>query len=532
MISRINQKGYVIVKDSIQPGVLQDIRKELTVKPNVNPDFAGGQYIEPYPVYQESATKLYLPRFYGLSKLGPPTYGPLFQSQSNGTQSHEERVNLRTDMVVRPYQRPIIDKTLDVLRNGAGGGVLELYTGSGKTSIAIYIMCALKVKTLIVVHKSFLLQQWVERIQQFAPTARIGVIQGTKFDTDDKDVVIGMLQTLSMKDFAQVPNAESAFASFGFVCVDETHHIGAEVFCRALPRIATRYMLGLSATPTRKDGLTKVIYWYLGETAYRLQRNGAESQRVYVKRIVVKSADPSYTRECRNFKGTIMLPQMITNVVSYEPRNALIVHEVMQYVQEAGRQVMVISDRIQHLHHLKELIDDIILKGTNTSTPERKLTTGLYTGQQKQKELNVSEKADIIFSSYAMCREGLDIQSLNTIVLATSTGDVVQTCGRILRKEHAVSPLVIDIVDNFSTFVGQSKKRNLFYKKSEYAVHSVDYTVSNTPRGLDILDLSSTDLAKLVKTRTTITVQVTEREDEDINIKPNSAYAFLEDDDE
>jgi len=398
-------------------------------------------------------------------------------------------------------------------------------------------MCALKVKTLIVVHKSFLLQQWVERIQQFAPTARIGVIQGTKFDTDDKDVVIGMLQTLSMKDFAQVPNAESAFASFGFVCVDETHHIGAEVFCRALPRIATRYMLGLSATPTRKDGLTKVIYWYLGETAYRLQRNGADSQRVYVKRIVVKSADPSYTRECRNFKGTIMLPQMITNVVSYEPRNILIVHEVMQYVQEAGRQVMVISDRIQHLHHLKELIDDIVLKGTstNTSTIKRKLTTGLYTGQQKQKELNVSEKADIIFSSYAMCREGLDIQSLNTIVLATSTGDVVQTCGRILRKEHAVSPLVIDIVDNYSTFVGQSKKRNVFYKKSEYAVHSVDYNVGNTPRDLDILNLSSTDLAKLVKTITMTTVQVTECErehEDDTNIKQNSSYAFLQDDDE
>jgi superfamily II DNA or RNA helicase len=231
-----------------------------------------------------------------------------------------------------------------------------------------------------------------------------------------------------------------------------------------------------------------------------------------------------------------MLPQMITNVVTYEPRNVLIIHEVMQYAQEAGRQVMIISDRIQHLHHLKELIDDIILKGTITSTAKRKLTTGLYTGQQKQKELNVSEKADIIFSSYAMCREGLDIQSLNTIVLATSTGDVVQTCGRILRKEHAVSPLVIDIVDNFSTFVGQSKKRNIFYKKSEYAVHSMDYTVSNTPCGLDILKLSSTNLAKLVKMKPTTTMQVIEHEsgceDEDLNIKSNSAYAFLQDDDD
>jgi superfamily II DNA or RNA helicase len=140
-----------------------------------------------------------------------------------------------------------------------------------------------------------------------------------------------------------------------------------------------------------------------------------------------------------------------------------------------------------------------------------------------------------------MCREGLDIQSLNTIVLATSTGDVVQTCGRILRKEHAVSPLVIDIVDNFSTFVGQSKKRNMFYKKSEYAVHSLDfnYNVSNTsncPLSLDTLRLSSVDLVKL------LTIQVPEHEDEDCGANENSnfetktktkeTYTFICDDDD
>ena len=485
MITKITHKGYFVVKDSITSELLKEIRDDLTVKPNVNPDFAGAQSVEPYPIYQESAQRLYLPRFYGLQKLGTPTLGVKFSKPTTSQESQEStRDNLdASTMKLRDYQVPIVEKTLDILRKGSGGGVLELYTGSGKTSIAIYIMCSLKVKTLIVVHKSFLLQQWVERIQQFAPKARIGTIQGTKFDVESKDVVIGMLQTLSMKDFTD--QQLSYLSEFGFVCVDETHHIGAEVFCRALPKISTRYMLGLSATPIRKDGLTKVIYWYIGPPAYSLQRNGSDAQKVIVKKIVFKSDEIRYNREFKNFKGTVMLPQTISNVVEYEPRNLVIVHEVMYYVKEPGRQIMVISDRIQHLHHLKNVIDSII------QTKSLQLKTGLYTGQQKQKELQISEKADIIFSSYAMCREGLDIQSLNTILLSTSTGDVIQTCGRILRKVHDVSPLVIDLADSFSSFVGQSKKRDAFYKKSKYLVCSFNHRVGAS---LDALEVSTTTL--------------------------------------
>lgn len=515
----INSKGYVVKKASLPSELQDEIRKELTVKPLTNPNQIGGgnSDVEPYPVYMESKHNLYLPRFYGIEKLGPPARGIVFPDV-------ESRPRLNTTMTLRDYQTPIIDQTLSLFRDEktGGGGLLELYTGSGKTSIAIYLMCELKVKTLIIVHKSFLLQQWVERITQFVPGASIGVIQGPKADVADKDVVIGMLQTLSMKDpkdlNAKTPENKDVFSGFGFVCCDESHHMGAEVFCRALMKISCRYMLGLSATPHRKDGLTKVIHWFLGPTAYALQRDGSRSQQVVVKKIVVKSTDKSYTREARNFRGMVMLPEMINNITEYAPRNALIIHEVLQYVREPGRQVMVISDRINHLHALKDMIDSTGYTGT----------VGFYTGQQKQKELRVSETASIIFSSYAMCREGLDIQSLNTLVLATSTGDVVQTCGRILRKTHDVSPLIVDITDVFSTFAGQSKKRDAFYKKSKYLVcpytHSI--CIGTGPTSMSNLNVSSSDLEK-----GQIKSNKKEKEKKELDKEKEPTYNFVEDDD-
>lgn len=520
VMPRLSTKGYVIRKDTMDPKIIQSIRMDLTVKPNVNPNQVGANQVEPYPVFLESANNLYLPRFYAIEH---PNLGPLTPKFPNV----KECLNLETTMTLRDYQMPIITKTLDVLQNGVGGGVLELYTGSGKTSIAIYLMCALKVKTLIIVHKSFLLQQWVERIQQFAPKVKIGVIQGPKADIVDKDVVIGMLQTLSMKDLDP-----ELFKEFGFMVCDEVHHVAAEVFCRALSKICCRYMLGLSATPNRKDGLTKVIHWFIGPTAYSLQRDGSGSQKVIVKKITIASTEATsgnpgaYKYEVRNFRGIVQLPTMITHISEYGQRNMLIVHEVLYYVREPGRQVMVISDRINHLEILRDMI--------RQHASSKDLVIGFYTGRQKQKELQESEKANIILSSYAMCREGLDIQSLNTILLATSTGDVVQTCGRILRKVHDVSPLVIDIVDTFSSFATQSKKRDTFYKKSQYMILSKTWTLGGT-----CVPLEESSEAMLIaaaestsKKNSTKTIQEDSDDDEgDYAKKLETGLSFIDDDD-
>ena len=111
------------------------------------------------------------------------------------------------------------------------------------------------------------MDQWQERIKQFLPSSRVGIIQGEIIDIEDKDIVLGMLQSISMKEYPH-----SLFQEFGLTILDEVHHLSAEVFSRALFKIVTQYMLGLSATMKRKDGLTHVFKMFLGDVIYSKKR--------------------------------------------------------------------------------------------------------------------------------------------------------------------------------------------------------------------------------------------------------------------
>ena len=121
----------------------------------------------------------------------------------------------------------------------------------------------LQKKAVVVVHKDFLMTQWRDRIKQFLPEARIGKIQQNTVDIENKDIVLAMVQSLSMKEYD-----DETFDSFGLAIFDECHHLGAEVFHRSMSKVASKYMLGLSATPKRKDGLTKVFEWYIGPIVF------------------------------------------------------------------------------------------------------------------------------------------------------------------------------------------------------------------------------------------------------------------------
>ena len=110
-----------------------------------------------------------------------------------------------------------------------GGGILSLKCGGGKTILALYILCQLKMKTIVIVHEDFLMTQWYDRIHEFIPGATIGKIQQNTIDTDGKDIVLAMVQSLSKKDYP-----EDTFDEFGLAIFDECHHLGAEVFSRSL----------------------------------------------------------------------------------------------------------------------------------------------------------------------------------------------------------------------------------------------------------------------------------------------------------
>ena len=255
---------------------------------------------------------------------------------------------------LREYQNDIVNVSLKIKDNG--GGIISLPCGRGKTIISIYLACKLKLKTLVIVHKTFLQNQWVERISEFT-NCKIGIIRQKKVDIENKDIVMGMLQSVSMIDYDK-----DIFKDFGLVIFDEVHHTGSRVFCKALKKLCTRYTLGLSATLYRSDGLTKVIKWYLGNVIYKEERKN--DIQVNVKMIYFKSNDPLFKEKKRWINGSIKadMVKMITNFCRVKDKNYLFRDIIRTLRHQKDRKILFLSGRIEHLENMKKLIDEDIKK--------------------------------------------------------------------------------------------------------------------------------------------------------------------------
>lgn len=449
--SYLGKKGYSIHKNELTQKQITKIKKDLTVKPFIPKSSIGEA--KPFPIYRESKNKLYVPRFYGINELGKPK-----ESKINTGKD----INLTFASQLYPHQVPVVEQYLEHVNNH-GCGLLDLYCGYGKTVVALNIISKLKKKTLIIVHKEFLLNQWVERITQFLPDANIGKIQGQTIDTDNKDIVIGMLQSLSMKEYPA-----SLFDDFGFTIIDETHHISAEVFSNALFKVVTQYMLGLSATMNRKDGLTKVFKLFLGDIVVTKKR--VNEHPVIVQGIEYNVNDEFFNETVYNFKGQTHYALMISKLCEFNPRREFILNILQNTLKQAKKenqtiQIMILAHNRNLLMYLHDAIE------------HRKIATvGYYLGGMKEKDLKASESKQVIIATYAMAEEALDIKTLTTLIMATPKTDVTQAVGRILRDKNNKHPLVMDIIDPHVIFRKQWMKRKKFYMKSNYKIiYSADY---------------------------------------------------------
>jgi superfamily II DNA or RNA helicase len=450
----LGQKGYTILKNQISIEQQIKIKNDLTVKPYVGGTIGAANNAVTFPAYRESDKKLYVPHYYGVENFGPPKEYNL----SNGVD-----INLEFSGNLRDYQEPVVKKYLDYVTNnglgrGAGGGLLELPCAFGKTSLSLYMISQLKKKTLVIVHKEFLLNQWIERIQQFLPKARIGRIQGQIIDIEDKDIVIGMLQSLSMKEYPQ-----SVFESFGFTIIDEVHHISSQTFSNALFKIVTKYMLGLSATMNRKDGTTRVFKMFLGDVIYKGKRD--EERNVIVRGIEYHVDDDDFNNVITDFRGNVAYSSMISKLCEYSRRSEFILKILVDLLKEDNKQQVIV---LAHNKNLLKYLHDAI-KTRNIST------VGYYVGGMKEQALKESESKQVIIATYSMAAEGLDIKTLTTLIMATPKTDIQQSVGRILREKHS-QPIVVDIIDSHEPFKNQWKKRRAFYMKEKY---KIVYTTSD-----------------------------------------------------
>lgn len=465
--SYLTKRGYTIIKSEFGFKDIHSCKKELTVSPYVNAEFSARP--SPFPIYLENVKKIYLPKHYALQKFGEPDENRMPEGRE---------IDLEFKGGLRDIQKPIVKAFMDTCKPGGTlssqtyGGVISVPCGVGKTVISLYILSQLKRKTLIIVHKEFLIEQWVERINQFLPYARIGLIRQKKVDVLNKDIVVGMLQSISMKNYP-----EGTFDDFGLCIVDECHHISCEVFSRALPKIGCKYMCGLSATPKRADGLSKVFEYYLGPIVYKRDRDGGDN--VCVNIITIQSDVMPYTKlELTNY-GKVCMSRMINNICEYSKRTQFISKFVFKMLKQ-DRKILILSDR---RGHLEEFYD--ILTNANLGS------VGYYVGGMKPKDRKATEACDVILGTFSMASEGMDIPTLDSIVLASPKSNIVQPIGRVLRKKHVDKPAqVYDIVDDFSHFTNQGIKRRRFYKKCLYHITTTTIEDSDTTTFEDLYEQS------------------------------------------
>lgn len=243
--------------------------------------------------------------------------------------------------------------------------------------------------------------------------------------------------------------------------VSNCHHISAEVFSRSLFKVVTKYMLGLSATMNRKDGLTTVIKMFLGEVVYKKERKGENN--VLVRAIKYSNNDEYFSKIELNFRGHVHYTKMIKKLCEFNRRSEFILGVLKDILEEE------VNEQIMILGHNKNL-----LKYLHDAIVDRNIATvGYYVGGMKEKDLKISESKKVIIATYAMAEEGLDIKTLTTLLMATPRVDVTQAVGRILRRQH-VQANVIDIVDQHPIFERHWNKRRLFYTKQKYNILITD----------------------------------------------------------
>jgi superfamily II DNA or RNA helicase len=448
----LTTKGYSILKAAVTPEQTAALQKELLVAPAVNQKFVGkaAAAAATFKVYRESPTRWYVPRHWGEATFGPaestviPEGLPLPPASAAFAGSPY------------PYQESIISSFIDAGANG----LICVPCGKGKTFMALAIAARLGKRFLVVVDKEFLMNQWRGEMQALMPDLRVGILQGPKREIDPLkyDCTICMIQTVCGQDFA-----EGTFADYGFTIFDECHHLGAQHFSKTLQRIQTTKMLGLSATPTREDGLSKVFLWYLGEPVY-WEKTREPDPTVEVDAVMIKTEDPTYHDVPKDYRGEPIMARLLTNILGCEDRNREICRWILRLCKEPARRILVLSERIGHLNAIEELV--------KSSDPT--LTMSYYIGGMKEAVREEgAATARILLASYAMASEAMNIKTLNSVILASPRKNVEQSTGRILRvrpDQRTVQPVIVDILDEHSLYQGQWRKRQAYYKKCHYQI--------------------------------------------------------------
>tara|TARA_B100000035_G_C21021548_1_gene564263 strand:+ start:898 stop:2328 length:1431 start_codon:yes stop_codon:yes gene_type:complete len=444
----LSTRGYKIPKKDTTNEILKLIEKDLVIKPYIF-DMTGfkdkkKEEENTYNIYFETENFYIVPRYWGIRNFGEPVVNKI----SPGLD-----INVEFKGQMRDYQLDIVNKYMKAIGN-QGGSIINLKTGGGKTVLALYIISLLKKKTVVLCHKSFLCDQWIERILEFLPNVKITKVQGTKSDWSG-DIVIAMIQTVLNRE---IP--DNITNELGFLVADECHHLAAQQFSKSLLKLNPRYHLGLSATVKRADNLSRIFEYYLGDISYRSKVD--KKTNVEVRLMEYKCDDIRYCKEEVLWNGKLCRPRIINNICAWKPRTEFIM-DIVYKCYDMGRKILVLSDRREHCLEMVRLAND----------KYKSDIAGAYIGSMKINELDESNKKMIICATYQAASEGYDNKELDTLVMSSPIGNIEQTVGRILRQENKFHPLIYEIIDdNIPCLKKNCTTHMKLYKKRDYSVHN------------------------------------------------------------
>ncbi len=332
---------------------------------------------------------------------------------------------------LKPFQTQAVEAMLK-----RDFGTLSAPTGSGKTVMGLYMIARRRQPAVVVVHTKDLAHQWIDRIETFLgiPAGEVGLLGAGKKKIGEK-ITVALVQTLYRM-------ADEMAARVGHVVVDECHRTPSRTFTEAVKAFDSKYLMGLSATPWRRDKLSRLIFWYLGDVNHEVDKAQLEQAGHILKADVIfrPTAFEPYIDPINEYS------RMLSELTCDDMRNRLIAEDVVKEAREGEGIGLVLSDRKKHCETLQGILRfkhglySDLLTGDLSNEERKKVMERLRQG-----------KVNVLIATGQLIGEGFDCPDLSTLFLATPirfSGRVMQYLGRILRpSDHKKTAKVYDYVD-------------------------------------------------------------------------------------
>jgi len=434
-------------KKDVSADFLESVRRELTFVGEPQRTRTGLVAPPPYHAFAENELFLRVPKFYKLPRLSvsqmtPVTHVPALSLGLAKTFQMDGAATLR------PLQQTAVDSALarlgDASTTKPRGALLHMPCGYGKTRCAAFIIQKIGVVTLVLVANRALADQFEAALRELSRDIVTAKLPKPTVPLPEAHVIFGTLQSVYSRRYPA-----AYLAPVGLVVVDEAHHLAAASFAQAMCSLGSARVLGLTATPERRDGRENLIYFLTGATAFRHDRPPTRSLS---HRTIGYEIPPGFGATPYGSIGERM--QLLVRLAEIPARNEAIVEAIVESATRRGGErragIIVLAKLQAHLHGLADRV----------ATDLADASLGFFTGEETPAERAVAATKHIIFATYDMAKEGLDIPRLDTLVLASPAESLVQCVGRILREcPGKQEPLLLDVDDRFRALAGENASR-------------------------------------------------------------------------